>query len=145
MADLSTYIELHNNTPYTLKFASETEVHGDWNVRPPATIASLKSASFSMKDPSWIIPAGSEGTVTYQVAVPDTNEESNKPPINVTFIVRFCDSYSADNNYCIFITSHPELFAIYFEAKTGNDDWHKNHCPQSGHPVYLRLFIKATS
>jgi hypothetical protein len=31
-----------------------------------------------MKDPSWIIPAGSEGTVTYQVAVPDTNEESNK-------------------------------------------------------------------
>jgi hypothetical protein len=34
---------------------------------------------------------------------------------------------------------------IYFEAKTGNDDWHKNHCPQSGHPVYLRLFIKATS
>jgi hypothetical protein len=109
MADLSTYIELHNNTPYTLKFASETEVHGDWNVRPPATIASLKSASFSMKDPSWIIPAGSEGTVTYQVAVPDTNEESNKPPINVTFTVRFCDSYSADNNYCIFITSHPEL------------------------------------
>jgi hypothetical protein len=28
---------------------------------------------------------------------------------------------------------------------SGNDDWHKNHCPQSGHPVYLRLFIKATS
>jgi 8-amino-7-oxononanoate synthase len=43
------------------------------------------------------------------------------------------------------LNSNKVLFTIYFEAKTGNDDWHKNHCPQSGHPVYLRLFIKATS
>jgi hypothetical protein len=67
-----------------------------------------------MKDPSWIIPAGSEGAVTYQVAVPDTNEESNKPPINVTFIVRFCDSYSADNKvyYCVILYMLKDLPSV---------------------------------
>ncbi len=142
MADLSTYIELHNNTPYTLKFASETEVHGDWNVRPPATIASLKSASFSMKDPSWIIPAGSEGTVTYQVAVPDTNEEGDNSTTDVTFTAKFCDSYSFGNNYCYFGTSHTELFATYFEAQIDDYGWNRNFCPDSGHPLYLHFFVR---
>jgi hypothetical protein len=39
---------------------------------------------------------------------------------DVTFLARFCDSYSVGNNYCYFSTSHPELFAIYFEAEIDN-------------------------
>jgi hypothetical protein len=55
--------------------------------------------------------AGSEGTATYQAVVPDTNEEGNNSTINVTFLVRFCDSYSADNNYWIF---HPSFVCHLF-------------------------------
>jgi hypothetical protein len=144
MSDLSTHINLKNNTSYTLGLVGHTSAHGHWDSEPPSSIASFDSASFSMKDPS-IAAAGSEGTATYQAVVPDTDEEGNNSTTNVTFIVRFCDSYSADNNYCYFSTSHPELFAISFEAKTGDGSWYKNYCPESGHPVFLRLFIKAIS
>jgi hypothetical protein len=32
------------------------------------------------------VPSGSEGTVTYQVAVPDTNEEGDNSTTDVTLI-----------------------------------------------------------
>jgi hypothetical protein len=43
---------------------------------PPAITPSQKDASFSMQDPS-MAAAGSEGTVTYHVVVPSTNEEGD--------------------------------------------------------------------
>jgi hypothetical protein len=45
------------------------------------------------------VPSGSEGTVTYQVAVPDTNEEGDNSTTDVTFTAKFCDPYFG-NNYC---------------------------------------------
>jgi hypothetical protein len=64
--------------------------------------------SFVMEKLSSDVPSGSEGTVTYQVAVPDTNEEGDNSTTDVTFIARFCDSYSVGNNYCYFSTSNPD-------------------------------------
>jgi hypothetical protein len=34
------------------------------------------------------VPSGSEGTVTYQVAVPDTNEEGDNSTTDVTFTAK---------------------------------------------------------
>ncbi|CAC9651466.1 hypothetical protein [bacterium endosymbiont of Bathymodiolus sp. 5 South] len=141
MSNLSTYMDFYNNTPYTLKLKSTTAVHGSWKVSPPPAITpSQKDASFSMQDPS-MAAAGSEGTVTYHVVVPSTNEEGDNSTTDVTFLARFCDSYSVGNNYCYFSTSHPELFAIYFEAEIDNHGWNKNYCPDSGHPLHLKFFV----
>jgi hypothetical protein len=56
---------------------SKTAAHGSWTVLPPSTITpSEKGVFFCMKDPS-IAAAGSEGTVTYHVVVPNSNEEGD--------------------------------------------------------------------
>ncbi|CAC9455857.1 hypothetical protein [uncultured Gammaproteobacteria bacterium] len=144
MSDFSIYIELYNDTHSTLKFKSKTATRGGWISMPPLTIAPFKNVSFFMEKLSSDVPSGSEGTVTYQVAVPDTNEEGDNSTTDVTFTAKFCDPYFG-NNYCQFNTSHPKLFSIYFQAKTDNGNWNKNYCPKSGHPVYLRLFIKEIS
>jgi hypothetical protein len=52
---------------------------------PPAITPSQKDASFSMQDPS-MAAAGSEGTVTYHVVVPSTNEEGDNSTTDVTFL-----------------------------------------------------------
>ena len=141
MPDLSTYMTFYNNTPYTLKLKDKTAAHGNWKVLPPSTITpSEKGVSFCMKDPS-MAAAGSKGTVTYHVVVPNSNEEGDNSTTDVTFTARFCDSYSFGNNYCYFSTSNPELFAIYFEATIDDGDWHKNFCPDSGHPLHLKFFV----
>jgi hypothetical protein len=53
---------------------------------PPLTIAPFKNVSFVMEKLSSDVPSGSEGTVTYQVAVPDTNEEGDNSTTDVTMI-----------------------------------------------------------
>jgi hypothetical protein len=45
------------------------------------------------------VPSGSEGTVTYQAAVPDTNEEGDNSTTDVTFTAKFCDPYERRHRY----------------------------------------------
>jgi hypothetical protein len=92
MSDFSIYIELYNDTHSTLKFKSKTETRGCWESMPPLTIAPFKNVSFVMEKLSSDVPSGSEGTVTYQVAVPDTNEEGDNSTTDVTFTVSFIKS-----------------------------------------------------
>ncbi|SEH94468.1 hypothetical protein [Bathymodiolus azoricus thioautotrophic gill symbiont] len=144
MSDLSTHLTLENDTPYTLDLASKSIDHGHWTTDPPSTIDTLKASPFTLTDDS-AAAAGSEGTVVYSITVSDTNEEGGDPVV-ATFTVRFCCSYSVDNNYCYFSTSNPKLFAIHFRVKIGEHGvWHDNYCPEGGHPVYAELFIRVLS
>lgn len=134
MADLATYMTIINNTPYSLGFVNKTDSHGYWDVEPPAAVGVFDSShTFILKDHAGA-SSGSEGTTTYQIEMPDVDT-------TVTFVMKFCDSYSSNNNYCYFKNSHPNLFAVHFQAKISDGDWNNNDCPEGGHPLYLRFFI----
>jgi hypothetical protein len=52
MSDLSTYLTLENDTPYTLDLASKSIDHGHWTTDPPSTIDALKASPFTLTDDS---------------------------------------------------------------------------------------------
>lgn len=138
MADLATYMTITNNTPYSLGFIAKSDSHGYWDVPPPSSVSAFNSSDvYVLKDHSGAA-SGSEGTTEYQIVASDIS-------VTASFVMRFCNSYSANNNYCYFSNSHPETFATHFLAKIDDGAWHNNYCPESGHPVHLHFFITALS
>ncbi len=133
MANLAVYIRIHNESKAELKLIDKYTTHGYWEVDPPARVMpSSKTEQFEIKDHSGAA-AGSEGSFTY-LAYDKRIQECK-------FQARFCDSWSANNNYVYFSSSLEPSFTTSFIA-TINDVPHKNYCPESGHPIYLDLFIR---
>jgi len=134
MADLSCYMTIINNTPHDLSFANKSTSHGYWEIAPPSIIRRFTSSEqFQAKDPSGAA-AGSEGSMEYTITLPETKK-------TYTFKMKFCCSWSADNNYCYFVNPNPALFSIYFRAKS-DGSFRINDCPESGHPLHLEFYIE---
>ncbi len=130
MANLAVYIKFFNDTDYELDLYDKGASHGYWDTEPPQKIlAKSTSKQFEIKDHSGAA-SGSEGYIFYKTR--------DKSGLEVYIKSSFCDSWSANNNYVYYGTSHETTFAANFVV-TIDDVPHKNYCPESGHPIYLFL------